>query len=285
MKNWLIILALLLASAAGFYYYQSSRPDPEQESAAAADLVQPEAPRAVPVEEPEPEPSEPTTLPEAPQDYQPEPEVTENLPLLEESDPLMIDALSGLAGEAAVMQYLVPEDIVSHIVATIDSLTGRQVPGLLLPVQGPGGEFEATADDRPGVVITNEEGDPVRQYVLDPVNYQRYTAYVEIVEAVDAQNLLATYREHQHLFQQAWRELGYPQGSFDERLGLVIDHLLETPEPAGPIRLIKPEGAYLFADPGLEQRSAGQKTLIRMGNENARRIKAWLRKVRAGLYE
>jgi hypothetical protein len=40
---------------------------------------------------------------------------------------------------------------------------------------------------------------------------------------------------------------------------------------------------YLFADPQLEELSAGQKIMIRMGVENAVRIKARLREVRQGL--
>jgi hypothetical protein len=37
---------------------------------------------------------------------------------------------------------------------------------------------------------------------------------------------------------------------------------------------------YEFADPALEARSAGQKTLIRMGSANALRVKAKLREFR-----
>ena len=40
---------------------------------------------------------------------------------------------------------------------------------------------------------------------------------------------------------------------------------------------------YQFADPELEARSAGQKIMIRMGSENAARIKAKLQEVRREL--
>ena len=52
--------------------------------------------------------------------------------------------------------------------------------------------------------------------------------------------------------------------------------MLATPDVSGPIRLIKPEAFYLFADEDLESLSAGQKVLLRMGPENAARIKAKL---------
>ena len=60
----------------------------------------------------------------------------------------------------------------------------------------------------------------------------------------------------------------------------MIDHLLATPEVAGPIRLTQPGVFYQFADPTLEERSAGQKLLIRMGPQNATTIKDKLRELR-----
>jgi hypothetical protein len=38
---------------------------------------------------------------------------------------------------------------------------------------------------------------------------------------------------------------------------------------------------YLYANPDLESRSAGQKILMRIGTENAIRVKAKLREIRA----
>ena len=59
-----------------------------------------------------------------------------------------------------------------------------------------------------------------------------------------------------------------------------IDHLLATPEPEEPIRLVQPHVLYEFADPELEALSGGQKLLIRMGPDHISRIKAVLSEVR-----
>jgi len=40
---------------------------------------------------------------------------------------------------------------------------------------------------------------------------------------------------------------------------------------------------YTFADPELEQLSAGQKLMIRIGQDNASRVKKWLQQLRAEL--
>ncbi|RPJ48250.1 MAG: DUF3014 domain-containing protein, partial [Betaproteobacteria bacterium] len=78
-------------------------------------------------------------------------------------------------------------------------------------------------------------------------------------------------------------ELGYPKGHFNDRLVAVIDHLLEAPELKTPVALVRPKVLYLYADPELEARSAGQKMLMRMGAEHAGRVKTTLREIRAAI--
>ena len=94
------------------------------------------------------------------------------------------------------------------------------------------------------------------------------------------------------MFQAAYQELGYPQGYFNDRLVEVIDQLLATPEVAEPlaVKLVEVKGEvastqpwtrYEFADPKLEALPAGSKMLLRMGSENAQRVKAKLAAFRA----
>ena len=73
----------------------------------------------------------------------------------------------------------------------------------------------------------------------------------------------------------------------------MIDSLLATPTPAGPIavkrfvadggpsREASGGGLYVFADPALEASPAGQKILLRMGSDNAAPLLAKLREIRA----
>ena len=51
----------------------------------------------------------------------------------------------------------------------------------------------------------------------------------------------------------------------------------------GPIALVQPGVQYQYADPKLEQLSAGQKAMIRMGSANAAVVKEKLRALRAAL--
>ncbi|MFB3077567.1 MAG: DUF3014 domain-containing protein, partial [Lysobacterales bacterium] len=207
------------------------------------------------------------------------------LPPLTESDELVLDSLSGLAGEASVMRFFVSDNVISRFVASVDALTSRQVPGQIMVIQDLGGEFMATANEQPDTVIRNSEGDPIPQYILNPSNYQRYEPQVEMFEALDTQELVTLYRDYAPLCRQAYVELGYPDGDFDARLIEVIDSLLFTPEISEPLRLIKPEAFYLFTNPDLEALPAGQKALMRMGPMNAQRVKAKLRQIRTALAE
>lgn len=191
------------------------------------------------------------------------------LPALSESDAALMDALVALYGRETVQRFFLPNDIVRHIVATIDNLPRRQVAQRLIPVQPPAGQF----------LTTGKEGN----IVLSPKNYARYTPYVRLAQSVNPKALVAVYARLYPLFQEAYQELGYPTGYFNDRLVDVIDHLLDAQDAEGPVKLVQPKVLYQFADPQMEALSAGEKTLIRMGSENAAKVKATLRKVRQAL--
>jgi hypothetical protein len=103
---------------------------------------------------------------------------------------------------------------------------------------------------------------------------------VRALEAVDPQRMAAIYFRLYPLFQQAYVELGYPNGYFNDRLVEVIDHLLEAPDVVEPTRIAAPHVLYEYADGDLESLSSGQKLVMRMGAANEARVKAKLRAIR-----
>jgi hypothetical protein len=187
------------------------------------------------------------------------------LPPLNESDGAIKDALSGLGGGAA--QYLVPEDIVRHIVVTVDNLPRQKLAVTKRPVVPAPGAFMADGDEL--------------HATLDPKNYARYDSMVNVIRQLDMQRVADVYFRFYPLFQGAYQDLGYPTGYFNDRVVQVIDTLIATPEPTGPIELSRPNVMYTFADPTLEARPAGQKLLLRMGPDNAAVVKAKLAELRA----
>lgn len=281
MKTWLIVILIAVLAAVAYYFYDQQTAVPEPPVVEAP----PELPAPMPESELETEPL-PEPVPETPLPLESMEEPladVEPLPPLEQSDPLAEESLRELLGEQTVQRYFETDDLIPRAVAMVDALAAQQVPGSVAIVRSPPGEFEATADERPAEVIRNEQGDAIPQYVLDPVNYERYEPYVAMLEAVEPEQAGATFERHYPLLQEAFRQMGYTDADFEDRLTTVIDELLATPELEEPPRLIKPEAYYLFADPELEALSAGQKILLRMGPENAARVKARLREIRQAL--
>jgi Protein of unknown function (DUF3014) len=193
------------------------------------------------------------------------------LPPLNQSDQVLRDSLAGLFGSKPVEQFLVPENVVRHIVVTVDNLPRKKVAADLRPIK-----------PTPGETVVANQGDAS---TLSAANFARYAPFMHLVESTDPKTLATVYFRLYPLFQQAYEELGYPGRFFNDRLVEVIDHLLAAPEPQGPIELVQPKVFYQFADPKLEDLSAGQKLLIRMGPANERSLKAKLRDLRVELVQ
>lgn len=257
MKKLVPFLLLLILFAAAAWYSFIKKPDPVHELSPA------HAPPTMPVETQQPE--------SQPQDVigylEPKPVIVPDpLPPLNESDAGITQALGELVGADSMDIYLVRDQVISRTVAMIDSLTSRQVPAQINPVK--------PAED---TFIVETRGD---QIVMSAENFARYDDYVALIQNVDTKALMKVYRRHYPLFQLAWRENG-GEGSFRKRLIEVIDNLLETPDVPGPVYLTKPEAFYLFVEPGLEEMTAGQKILVRMGSANAAVVKEKLSEIRA----
>lgn len=193
----------------------------------------------------------------------------EALPALNESDETIQGAVKGLVGEKPFEQIFIPDDLIRHIVVSIDNLPEQKVAEKIRAVKPVPGRF----------AVQGSEDAPV----LDPANYERYKPMVQLLTSIDTKQLIATYTRYYPLFQEAYESLGHPPDYFNDRLVVVIDHLLETPDVHDPVRLVQPSVQYKFADPQLESLSAGQKALIRMGSANAAQVKVKLRELRTAL--
>lgn len=254
-----LILVLLFAVAAWYFF--------TKEPAEVHELLPPQLPQVSPAETTQLKPQ----IAEVIEHPAPEPElevIPEPLPLLNESDSEVRQAMSEMVGANPLAVYLVKDHVISRLVATLDSLGSRQVPAEINPIRPVSDKF-----------VVETEGD---RSVLSPENFARYDGYIAMIEDVDAATLLMTYQRYSPLFQEAWEENG-GEGSFDDRLVELIDHLMETPDVPGPIYLTKPEAVYLFEEPALEAMSAGQKVLIRMGSANAAIVKEKLTEIRSEL--
>ncbi|MGV8898698.1 MAG: DUF3014 domain-containing protein [Burkholderiaceae bacterium] len=265
--QWMIAIVLLIAAAIGIYFWQvNNLPEPKPETTAEEPI-----PPAAMVAEAETEvdaKTEPAIRYPIQENVAALAEL-KTLPVLNASDPVLWDALIDLFGQTPVKNLFRPQEIVRHIVVTVDNLPRQTTAARLLPIKPVGGKLLTT--------------EPAQSRVIAPENAARYTPYVRLAEMADAKKITAIYVQFYPLFQRAYQDLGYPNGYFNDRLVAVIDHLLAAPEADAPLALVQPHILYEFADPALEARSAGHKILLRMGSDNADKIKIKLREIRAEL--
>jgi hypothetical protein len=238
-----VVVVIAAVVAGGAYLFWPSPPPP------------PPPPPAAPAPPPAP------TGPKYPVASEPAP-----LPTLAASDGPVTDDLQKLLGPESFARFVIAENLIRNIVATVDNLPREHFARRLSPLQGAGGTFKTTGSND--------------TLAIAPDNAARYSPFVAAFEHVEPANAVAVYTHFYPLFQQAYVELGYPNGYFNDRLVEVIDNLLDAPEPKGPVKLTQPKVLYEYADPDLEAASSGQKVMMRMGLANEAKVKARLRAYR-----
>ena len=276
--KWLVG-GIVIAVAAGAAWYARDQWLPQE----LAPVQPPPAAPAVPAPAtPEPEPP----APEAPLQelvppaehgpLHPVPEQTGDAQPVADAAALDHWAVEWLGKPA--LKFLVLPGLAHHVVATIDNLPRSHAAPRLWPLSPVGGK------------MVLEEGTQGLQ--IAPANSARYDAVVDFVTGIAPAQAAAWYRQAYPVLQTTYEELGYPGKYFNDRLVEVMDHLLLTPEPAGPmaVDLVQVQGQiapqqpwlrYEYADPQLQSLSAGQKILLRLGAEHRQRIKAYLQDFRA----
>ena len=252
------VIILIVFGVVGWAYRDQLFGEPEPEPAIAA-----------------PAPAEPVTD-AGPQHPMPEttPAISSSgelvpLPPLDDSDAYFLLEIAATFGPA-IESLLVREAVIDRLVTTVDNLPRSELSEKIRPVGRLGENFATDVGDDNAIV-------------LGISNYVRYEALVAQLYYADLDKVYDTYHRFYPLFQKSYERLGYPDAYFNDRLVEVIDHLVATPLPEGPIVLVRPNVLYEFADPDLEALSSGQKLLLRMGPNNAGTVKRMLEKFRSRL--
>jgi Protein of unknown function (DUF3014) len=278
------LIGVLAVVAVVIYVKQQDQPlqglDLPPETDVQSVTVEPEEPEIrYPVPEPTPPIEPPAAEPETPEQAPPPAETDaaaeqtgpENpLPTLDESDAALRQDLYILATRQALESLFNLDRIIRRFVVTVDNLPRKHLPrSKYRSNRMVSGRFRV-AEDSYGMYLGEE-------------NFARYAAFVDLLESMNTDQLVALYLYYYPLIQAAYEDMGYPSAYFNDRLVDVIDQLLRTPDVSGRIRLVRPRVLYKYADPELEALSAGQKVLIRIGPRNASRVKTKLRELRKGL--
>ncbi len=202
-------------------------------------------------------------------DLQPEEEIEPIDVELDRSDDLVRKLVDELSSHPGIARWLMSENLIRTFVSTVDVIANGDSPRRLIDFIEPDGIFQVS---RTGGRI-----------FIDPRSYRRYNRITDIFTSLDTEGSVKLYKQLRIPIQQAYKELGYPEGDFNETLKKAILALLETPVVEDRIFLDEEVITYTMVDPELEQLSPAQKHLFRMGPENIRKIQTKLREIAQAL--
>jgi len=259
-KSILIAAAVLviLLLGAGVLYWHYTRPP-----AAPPTVEQPKT-----TEPSQPPPAAEVKVGEE-KEAPPQPEV--RLPALDQSDDFVRQMLKNLSPHGKLGEWLRIKNIIRVFVAAIDNIANGKSPRPQLGFLSPGQAFQV-----------NEKGDRI---YLDPQGYERFDIITDAMVSFSTSRTVQVYQKLKPLFQEAYRELGYPQKDFHTTFIQAMKRILDTPIVEREI-LLKEEGTglnYIFIDDGLENMSEVQRHLLRMGPKNTQKIQQKVREIALAL--
>ena len=277
-KSLAIIAAIAVIGLLFLVYLAATFETPEGTRTVAIEAPVPIAPAAVErIVEPtallptinEPAPAVVQTIVEEPVAPAVIEEVVE-LPTLNLSDAFVLTRLGALETGATLLELLTSEELIRRFVVFVENVSQGSLPQLEYPVrrlQQPMAVREVDAN----------------LFEMQTVSYQRYTPLIDALTAVDPDQAVAIYRILRPLFQEAFAEIGYANRNFDEVLIRAIDNVVGAQTAEGPFQLVKPKVMYVYADAGIESMTPVEKQLLRMGPQNAEKLKSALAQYRERL--
>lgn len=194
------------------------------------------------------------------------------LPELNRSDADIIASLSALRSSTQWLDLLNKEEIARKFVRAVYNLEQGSVVSKHRPTE---------ALSSPFVVEKLGRSDPQR-YLISSNNDRRYQPYIAALEAIEPALLVSLYRRYSPLLEQAFAELGVPDKKFDDVMLAAIDRVLAAPSINDNERIVvRPAVMYVFEDPALEALPPVHKLMLRMGQDNAQRLKSRMASLRA----
>lgn len=184
---------------------------------------------------------------------------------LAETDPIVRQLVGQLSSHPRVAAWLATDQLIRNFAVVTVNVAGGRSPAKLLSRVRPAGAFSVRDQ---GATLT-----------IDPRSYRRYDDYGDAVAGLDALGTAKLYATLKPRIQEAYRELGYPDGDFDTALERAFIELLNTPVVEGDVIVAPKSVSYEYADPKLQSLSAAQRQFLRMGPRNVRLVQAKLREI------
>ena len=191
------------------------------------------------------------------------------LPPLDASDALVRTLVQALSASPAVTAWLTTNGLIRNFTVAVANIADGATPAKHLSRLRPSSSF----------VIVERNGN----LSVDPRSYDRYNAIADAIASLEPAAAARLYATLKPRIEEAHRDLGSADQSFDRTLERAIVALLNTPVADAPARLTPKGIGYAYADDRLESLTAAQKQLLRMGPRNERLVKAKLREIALAL--
>jgi hypothetical protein len=191
-----------------------------------------------------------------------------DVPPLDQSDDTVRRLLGALSAHPRVTAWLATPNLIRTFALAVENIADGATPARHLRVLRPTAPFRVI-----------EDGEVQR---IDPRSYERYDGIADAVVSIDTGGAATLYATLEPRLDEAYRELGHADG-FDTALMRAIDVLVRTPVTAADVPVAERGALTVFADPRLQELTAAQKQLLRMGPRNARMIQGKLREIAAAI--
>lgn len=188
---------------------------------------------------------------------------------LKDSDAFVEKFAKDLSTHPRWAEWLKMKDLIRKVTAAIDNISQGKSPRAHLTFLDPKKPF----------LVKKSDG----KHSIHPQGYFRYNMVAEIIHSLDIGATIKIYQHLKPLFQEAYRDLGYPSKDFQNTLIRAVVELLDVPIVEGEIDLEEGIGIYTFLEEELEDLSDAQKHLLRMGPDNVRKIQRKLFEFALGL--
>ena len=194
-----------------------------------------------------------------------EPEAIE-VPPLDASDALVRELVTRLSSHPGVAAWLTTAGLIRNFTVVVANIAEARTPAVHLGTLRPASRFQ---------VVQRADG-----LYIDPRSYERFDRVAAAAASIDPAGASRLYATLKPRIEEAYRELGILDTSFDQTLERAIVMLLRTPVAPESPRLTPRKGVgYDFANPALERLTPAQKQFLRMGPGNVQRVQTTLRAV------
>ena len=190
------------------------------------------------------------------------------LPPLNASDSFLRDLVSALSRHPTLARWLATPDLVRGAALAVVQVGDGRTPAAPLQALRPETRVQVTGNDTGAVA---------------PASYRRWESAVSALTSIDPGEAAQVYVNVKPLLDEAYRELGYPGGNFDEAVTRAIRMLAETPAAPDAAVLLRRPAYFEYEDATLRSLRPAQKQFLLVGSDSQRQVLAWLRRFAAAL--